>query len=432
VGTREATAKDMSRSLPARIGGNVILRGFEYLRSRRGDVFRMPLPGFRPTVFTGPAAVRQILVERRNQLLWRTEPDPVVQLLGRGVLVVDGQEHDHIRSLITPWLHRRHFDGYVDTMVAQTDRILRHWRMGETLDMVDEMRKISLLILFATLFSADIGADLHLLWRPILDAIDAISPGAWLIWPGRPRRPSGPELDHLDGYLFRLIDNRRRMATPPDDLLTHLLHSGMDDTVIRDQMLTLLIAGHDTNTALMSWTLALLGMHREWMAAVQDEIATVLGDRQPTLADVPELAHLDNVIQESLRLFPPIHLGNRIAGESFETPTCPVTAGSRVVYSIYLTQRDPRVWSEAECFRPERFADPHPAEPYAYVPFGGGPRNCVGAAFGRVEASIVLARVLQCTQLQLEPGTIRPHMGATLMPRPGVRMRLLGPVDRGR
>jgi len=422
----------MANSSGARIGGNIILRGFEYLRSRRGDIFRLPLPGFRPIVFTGPAAVRKILVEWRHKLLWRTEPDPVVQLLGQGVLVVDGPTHDHIRGLITPWLHRRHFDGYVDTMVAQTDRVLRHWHTGETLDMVDEMRRISLLILFKTLYSTDAGADLPRLWRPILGAIDAISPGAWLLWPGKPPQPSSSELDRLDSYLFRLIDTRRRTVNPPDDLLTHLLDSGLDDTTIRDQMLTLLIAGHDTNTALMSWTLALLGTHGDWMTAVQNEIATVLGERPPALTDLARLTQLDRVIQESLRLFPPIHLGNRLAKEPFNTLACPVDAGSRVVYSIYLTHRDPRVWPEADRFRPDRFADSHPAEPYAYVPFGGGPRNCVGAAFGKVEAAVVLARVLQRNRLRLEPGTIRPHMGATLMPRPGVRMRVLGQTGNER
>ena len=132
---------------------------------------------------------------------------------------------------------------------------------------------------------------------------------------------------------------------------------------------------------------------------------------------------LDQVIQESLRLYPPIHLGNRLASEDLQTPSCRVPAGSRVVYSIYLTHRDPRVWSEPRTFQPQRFAEQRPAKPYGYVPFGGGPRNCVGAAFGRVEASSVLARVLQRKNLRLVPGVIHPHMGATLMPHPAVRMR---------
>lgn len=407
---------------PTGMGRNLVLRGFEYLHDRRGDIFQLPLPGFKPTVFVGPEAVRQVLVEARDKLVWRTAPDPVTQLLGRGVLVVDGDEHAHHRGLITPWLHKRHFAGYVETMVDQTDRVLQSWPTGAKVDMVDEMRRISLLTLFQTLFGADVWDDLPKLWRPILEAIHAISPGAWLVWPGRPRLRTNHHLRTLDDFLYRLISDRRRMTTPPDDLLSHLLNSGMDDTTTRDQMLTLLIAGHDTNTALMSWTLALLGAHPGWMRSVQHEIDGHLADRPPALDDLSHLPLLDQVIQESLRLYPPIHLGNRLAAEDFETPACPVPAGSRVVYSIYLTQRDASEWPEPDRFWPGRFAEPRPAVPYAYVPFGGGPRNCVGSAFGKLEAITVLARVLQRKELQLAPGAIRPSMGATLMPHPGVRM----------
>jgi cytochrome P450 len=407
---------------PTGMGGNLVLDGFELLRARRGNIFRMPLPGFKPTVFAGPDAVRQVLVESRDNLLWRTAPDPVTQVLGRGLLVVDGDEHAHHRGLITPWLHRRHFAGYVDSMVAQTDRVMREWPTGSAINMVDEMRRVSLLILFQTLFSTDVWTELPRLWRPILAAIDAISPGAWLVWPGAPRLRPNRELRTLDDFLYWLIMERRRMPTPPDDLLTHLLDSGMDDATARDQILTLLIAGHDTNTALMTWTLALLGTHPDWMVAVQGEIDERLRGCPPALEELSQMRLLDRVIQESLRLYPPIHLGNRLASQAFETSACSVPAGSRVVYSIYLTHRDASVWHAPDHFWPDRFAESRPAVPYAYVPFGGGPRNCVGSAFGKIEAAAVLARVLQVKAVQLEPGTIRPHMGATLMPHPGVWM----------
>ncbi len=212
--------------LPTGVGQNLVLRGFEYLHARRGNMFQLPLPGFKPTVFVGPDAVRQVLVKSRDRLIWRTSPDPVTQLLGRGVLVVDGDEHDYYRGLITPWLHRRNFPGYVETMVDQTDRVLKHWPDGGVVDMVDEMRRISLLIFFQTLFGADVWDELPRLWRPILEAIEAISPGAWLVWPGAPRLRVNHHLRTLDDYLYRLISERRRLTTPPDDLLTHLLDLG--------------------------------------------------------------------------------------------------------------------------------------------------------------------------------------------------------------
>jgi cytochrome P450 len=405
------------------MGDNLILRGFRTLHARRGDIFQLPLPGFDPTVFVGPEAVRQVLVSDRDKLLWRTTPDPVTQLLGRGVLVVDGDEHAHHRELISPWLHKRHLARYTDAMIRETDRVTATWPADAPVDMVDEMRRVSLLILFQTLFSTDVWADLPRLWRPILAAIDVISPGLWLVWPGAPRLRPTRELRFLDDYLYGLIAERRGLSDPPDDLLTHLLQSGMSDTLARDQMLTLLIAGHDTNTALMSWTLALLGRHSDWLAAVQAEIDNVLRDRPPALDDVSRLTLLDQVLRESLRLYPPIHLGNRRAAEAFDTPACPIPGESRVVYSIYLTHRDPSHWPEPDQFCPERFSSPRPAVPYAFVPFGGGPRNCVGSAFGKAEAAIVLARVLQLKDVRLEPGAIHAHMGATLMPHPAVRMR---------
>jgi cytochrome P450 len=207
-------------------------------------------------------------------------------------------------------------------------------------------------------------------------------------------------------------------------LLQHLIDAGLDDDRIRDQMLTMLIAGHDTSTALLAWTLYLLGSHAETYAQLVREIQAALGPDLPGAVAGWQPALLDHVIKESLRLYPPIHIGNRSVAEDIEFHGSQVPAGERLFYSIYLSHRDPEYWEDAEAFHPERFAHGRKTPPFAYVPFGGGPRACIGSAFGQAEARIVLARLLQTYDFELLDRKVRPHMGATLEPRPGVFMRV--------
>jgi cytochrome P450 len=214
-----------------------------------------------------------------------------------------------------------------------------------------------------------------------------------------------------------------------DDLLGLLVESGMSDELIRDQLMTMLIAGHDTSTAALSWTLYLLGAHPAVMARACDEVRRVIGsERPPTYTDLSQLVYLEQVINESLRLYPPIHLGSRVAAVDLSFNGYHIPAGRRVLYSIYLTHRHPDYWPEPDRFDPDRFAPGSKQTPYTFLPFGGGPRNCIGAAFAQVENKIVLARLLQRYDFTLVDERVRPYMGATLEPHPGVRMRIDKPT----
>jgi len=379
-----------------------------------GRFFQIPLPGFRPYVVFGPEAARKVLVTERDKLLWRNT-DPVTDLLGRGVLITDGEEHDRYRELMEPPLHPSNLSGYTQTMIEQTDRVTSQWKNGDTVDMLVESRKIALLIIMQTLFSKDVWKDLPRIWNPILKAIDFISPGAWIIWRNIPRFGFRKPLRELDDYLFEIINERRKTKETHQDLLQHLIDAGLTDKVIRDQMLTMMIAGHDTSTALLAWIFALLGQHPETHAHVVSEVNSK--DRSPLL---------DHIIKESLRLYPPIHIGNRRVAENMEFAEGTVPAGERMFYSIYLTHRDPSVWENADDFCPERFAHGRKTPPMSYIPFGGGPRACIGAAFGQAEARIVMARLLQTFSFEpMNANKIHAHMGATLEPRPGVMMKVL-------
>ncbi len=390
-----------------------------------GDVFQITFPGFNPVMLVGAEAARFLLVEARDDVRWRMEGEPIALLLRHGVLMEDGAAHDALRQVMNPALHRRMLTQYVEAMVKRTDEITLQWRSGDTYDMLIEARKIALLILTDSLFNVDFSPEMARLWDGVLRAVRYISPGLWVMWRGFAPLGYSRKLREIDTYLFQIIAERRKFPGGDDDLLGALVHNpALTDDLIRDQLMTMLIAGHDTSTANLAWTLYLLGKHPDAMQAAKEEVQTVIGDDTPQFEHLRDLTYLGAVIDESLRLYPPIHLGSRFAARDLEFKGYHIPAGMRVLYSIYLTHRHPAYWSEPDTFKPERFLDTHRAEPYTFIPFGGGPRNCIGGAFAQVEAKVVLARILQGYDLTPHQKNVRVHMGATLEPRPGVKIKV--------
>ena len=413
------------------------LAALAVMREKVGAIFQINLPGFHPAVFVGPEANRTLLVTERDPLSWRNETDPVVQLLRRGVLVVDGAEHDKYRGIMDPPLQRRHVLPHIPEFWRYTDQVTASWQGGDVRDMLVEMRKLALLILLGTTFKVDMTPDLDRMWQPILDLIEYISPGLWIVWPGAPTKAKHKRAAQtMDDFLYGIIRQRRAalaasgVAPEADDLLGQLIAApAMTDDLIRDQLLTMLIAGHDTSTALLSWVLYLAGVHPAAMQAIEAEVDAVIGagDEPPTVDQVNRLDYLDQVIKETLRLYPPIHVGNRRMTQDQGLCGYQVRAGTRVMVSFYLSHRDPAHWRDPDAFCPARFerGAEEKVPPLTYVPFGGGPRNCIGAAFAQVEARVVLARLFQRFRFELlNAGDIHVHMGATLEPRPGVKMRI--------
>jgi cytochrome P450 len=401
-----------------------VLAALESIHHALGDVFALPLPGFNAVMLVGPEANRFVLVDERENLRWRAERDPVTRLLRHGVLVEDSATHDDLRRQMNPALHRKMIDGYVEVMVRSCDQVIDAWGDNSTIDMLVEMRKVALLILTGTLFQEDFTPHLTSLWQSILRSIQYISPGPWLVWPEIPRPGYRRAIRKLDDYLYRLIAERRAHVGDSSDLLGALINSGMKDDLIRDQLLTMLIAGHDTSTALLAWALYLLAMHGDLQAQARAEVEQVLGAGEPTTEGIGQLVYLDQVIKETLRLYPPIHLGSRIAATDLTFQDYSFPTGTRILYSIYLSHRHEGYWPNPARFDPDRFAPEEvrrrPA--YLYLPFGGGQRNCIGMAFAQVEAKVILARLLQKYELRYAGNHLRPRMGATLEPHPGVRI----------
>jgi len=384
---------------------------------RVGKFFQIPLPGFKPYVVFGPENVRKVLITESSKFRWRNN-DPVRDVLQKGVLVTDGDEHDRYRSLMEKMLHPGVLPQYKEMMLRQTDRVTDTWQNGQTVDMLVEARKIALLIVMEALFSVDVWQDIPLLWNPILKAIEYISPGLWIFWRKMPRFGYKRSFKIIDDYLFGIIHRRRASLEKKQDLLQHLIDAGLSDQIIRDQMLTMLIAGHDTSTALLAWIFAMLAKDPSVYEKLNLAMENAEEDKQPHL--------LEEVIKETLRLYPPIHIGNRMVAEevSFgEGETIP--AGERLFYSIYLTQRDPDLWEKPDDFCPERFQPGARANAMSYIPFGGGSRACIGSAFGMMEARTTLAHLLHGFTFEpMNADKIHLHMGATLEPHPGVLMRV--------
>jgi cytochrome P450 len=429
------TAKDLP--FPGPETGRSVLRAFlkqrtplaalEIMHRDMGEIFKIPLSGFSPVVLVGPEANHFVLVTQRNDLRWRVERDPVARLLRHGVLVEDGEAHDVIRRSMLPALHKRMLGSYLQAMIVRTDQVINSWAEGSKQDMLVEMRKAALLILMDALYGVDFSLEINRLWHAILKTLEFISPGLWILWPDLPRPGYARSLAEMDRFLFSIIRERRASPGGGHDLLSLLVSiPEMSDDLIRDQLLTMMIAGHDTSTALLAWALYLLGGHPKIMRRIQDEIDDQIGDELPTLESIARLDYLDQVLAETLRMYPPIHVGNRIAAIDLEFGGYRIPAGTRVMYSIYLSHRQEKHWPEPARFDPERFTPEQnrAREPYTYVAFGGGPRNCIGLAFAKVEVKVVLARLFNRFWLTPELQHVFPYMGATLEPRPGVWMRV--------
>lgn len=391
-----------------------------------GDIFRLPMPGLTLYVLGGPEAARFLMATHRTSLLWRMENDPVAKLLRRGVLMQDGDAHDDIRRRMMPPLQRKALDNYVPQILQYTEQVSSSWQDDTVYNMHLEMRKLALLILTGTLFDVDCTAELPWLVPAVKKALKYVSPGLWLVWRGVPRPGYQEHLQKIDHFLYRIIAERRANPSSSQDLLTILVNDPeMDDDLIRDQLLTMLIAGHDTSTSLLSWVLYFLSENPQIQLKAQQEIDTILADQTPSSDNIKGLVYLDQVIKETLRFYPPIHAGNRVNTEDLEFQGYHIPKGSRMLFSIYLTHHNPELWPDPEKFDPDRFAPEKPTPPsYTYLPFGGGPRNCIGAAFAQIEARIILSRLLQAFYFSSTGRHVKVQMGASLDPHPGVFLKV--------
>jgi len=323
-------------------------------------------------------------------------------------------------------------------MVEYTERILAGWRDGEQRDAHQEMMRLTLQIVGKTLFDADVegdaqdvGKSLQLLLEIGANFRRTIFVPHWLPTPANLRVKR--EVAQIEKILYRIIAERRASGRDAGDLLSMLLAaqdedgSKMTDRQLRDETITLFLAGHETTASTLSWTWWLLAQNPAVEEKLHAELDAVLGDRVPTLDDLPRLVYTGHVITESLRLYPAAWGMARLVVEDHEIAGYPLTKGMGVAMAQWVVHRDPRWYDAPEEFRPERWeGDLIKRLPrFAYFPFGGGPRQCIGNAFAVMEATLILATTARKFRLRLAPGhPVVPLASITLRPRHGVRVIL--------
>ncbi len=415
-----------------------------------GDMYYAPLGPTRLYVTRHPDHIREVLIDKGSSFK-KTEAGNAARhlrrFLGNGLLLSNGELWRRQRRMINPALHRQKVQGYAATMVDNTRRMLEAWRAGAVVELSSEMMQLTLAIVTQSLFDYGVGGRSS----DVMQAMDAFRTVAttpvflpsWLPLPSELRTRRALAL--VDGIIYRMIDERRALGEAElhkrSDLLSALILAtddedaasagergqGMTRQLLRDELLTLFLAGHETTSHALSWTFYLLSQHPQIEAQLHAELDAVLGGSPPTMEHLRALPFTEMVLNEAMRLYPPAPVVSRTAIEDTEVGGYVIPAGAEVIIWLYWTHHDPRFFPEPQAFRPERFAQGIPAAVRgAFLPFGGGSRLCIGKEFALMEARLVLATVAQRFSLKLEPGQdIAPRFAVTLSPRNGMRMRLV-------
>jgi cytochrome P450 len=388
-----------------------------------------------------PDAIEEVLVTRNRDFVKSPGVRLLRGLLGDGLLLSEGDLWLRQRRLVQPAFHRQRIAGYGDVMAAHAARRVAGWKEGEIVDVHEEMMALTQGIVAKTLFDADVSDEAHAVgdasrilaqdFGARLSSLRQLLP-AWLPTPRnlKVRRA----IRRLDDIVYRMIAGRRQRPEDRGDLLSILLAardaddgSAMTDRQVRDEVMTLFMAGHETTAVALSWTWYLLARSPAEDARLAGELGTVLGDRAPAVTDLPALRYAELVITESMRLYPPAYGIGRQAVRPTEVAGHAIAPGVIVVLPTWVVHRDPRWYDDPEAFRPERWAGDlaRRLPRFAYFPFGGGPRQCIGNAFATMEAILILATIARRFRLILVPGQrITPTPYVTLRPEPGPRMRL--------
>lgn len=408
--------------------------------AKYGDIVRVRLGPQIVHLVNHPDLIEQVLQKRAANYDKRTRSSASIKsVTGDSLLTCNGEFWKRQRRMDQPAFHHCQIARFADQMTAAATSMLGRWRTGpQTLDISSEMARLTYSIVGQTLFSFDTGEDAETVekaMRVILPHVfnrlgNLVNLPLWFPTPANRRfRRSLAEVDRV---VYRIIDQHRtsqRNGQPENDLLAMLMSArdgttgaGLDDSQLRNETITFLLAGHETTANALTWIFYLISQNPEVEQQLLEEITTVLADRTPTLADIPKLAYTKTVIQESMRLYPPIWIIERrvITDDIIGGYTLP--AGSAVVICPYALHRHPAFWTEPEKFDPSRFQN---GTPEAYIPFGAGPRFCIGNEFAMLEAQLITVMVLQAFRLRLVPGhPIEPQPDITLRSKHGMQMTL--------
>jgi cytochrome P450 len=383
-----------------------------------------------------PDLIEQVLVTQNRNFIKHFITRLLQRLLGEGLLNSEGDVWLRQRRLAQPAFQRSRIDAYGSVMVEYTQRMLHGWRDGERRDVHAEFMRLALEIVAKTLLNADaaggeaptVAQALEVLIEDFRYRWGSVFPvPVWLPTPGNRRCKRARQ--NLEALIYKYIKQARAGGEDRGDLLSMLLQvrdedgSGMTDQQLRDQVMTLFLAGHETTANALSWTWYLLAGHPHVEAKLAEELQAVLGGRLPTVSDLPRLKYTEYIVNESMRLYPPVFAFGREALADCEIGGYRIPAGATIVMSQWVMHRHPRYFEQPEEFNPSRWENGllQRLSKYVYFPFGGGPRICIGNTFALLEASLVLATVAQKYRFTLcpEPPVVAAP-AVTLRPKHGI------------
>jgi cytochrome P450 len=417
------------------------------LRQAYGDIVYSRMGPYRAFFFFHPDQIREILADKVKLLpKFRLQVGVLQQWDGNGLLLSEGEFWARQRRLVQPAFQAKRFAGYADAMVHKSESLAQVWEGlpdRSVIDAEEAMTGLTLEIIAKTFFDADLTAETRNLGKAVavLSETAVREMGAVIHlpdWTPLPRiRAKKWAMIYLDSTIRRFIAERRKTGEDRGDLLSMLLHAvdsedsktRMTDEQARDEAMVLFLAGHDTTAAGLTWFWYIMGKYPEIQQRAHEEIESVLQKKSPGFADVVKLPYLSSVIKETLRLYPPaIGVFAREAKENIELGGYQIPKGSIVYAFSYVTHRDERWFPEPERFDPERFLGEKERKfsPFAYFPFGAGPRACIGAQFALTEMTLVAACLLRRFEFSLRPGDRDPEPLAhlSLRPRGGLSMVL--------
>ena len=426
------------QSLIYRPGGANPLDFFTTLARTYGDVTSYRMGGEQLFLINEPKLIRDVLVTNNRNFTKSRGLERSKRLLGQGLLTSEGAMHLRQRRLMQPAFHRDRVAGYGDLMVGYADRMRRAWVDGATLDISREMNRLTLSIVGKTLFDVDVEEQA----ATVGEALTAVMESFWMTMlpfaevlerlPVPKLRRARMARARLDAIIYRMIADRRSSGSDRGDLLSMLLAAqdeddgrGMTDQQVRDEAMTIFLAGHETTANALTWTWFLLSGAPDIEARLHDEVDRALQGRLPSIGDLPSLSFVERVVTESMRLYPPAWIIGRRAIDEYRVGEYIAPPRSILVMSPYIMQRDERFYRDPERFDPDRWTPEFRAAlpKFAYFPFGGGPRQCIGESFAWMELILLVATIAQQCRLRLVPGhPVVPQPLITLRAKHGMRM----------
>ena len=408
-----------------------------------GDVVRTRFLYVHAYFLYNPADIESLLVTNaKSYRKARSLRSPFFyRLVGNGLVTSEGDFWRRQRRLAQPAFHRQRISSYGDVMVQYGERAIAGWKLGEHRDLARDMTRLTLEVVVKTLFNSDVSNDADHVGDILSQLVKPFASQATLKWILDNRLPTPGHrryfnlVSEIDSIVFRMIAERRASGYDEGDLLSMLLQaqdedgSQMTDAQLRDEVMTLFLAGHETTALSLSWSWYLLATHPEAEKKFHGELLEVLGGRAPTVADLPQLKFTEMIAKETMRLYPPAYAVGREAVEDTEIGGYHVPKGTQLFAFQWVTQRDPRYFDEPDSFRPERWANGEASPKYAYFPFGAGPRQCIGNYFAMMEIVLLLATIGQKFRFALEPEhkvevlpvlSLRPKNGIKVIVEPRI------------